>query len=539
MRNGFLGSLFTLLACAGAASAQSFPSFQAAPPPGYGPPPAGFYNPYYGVAPQQPPRMPAWPGSAPQGAYGMPYGAPMMPGYGPPMGANPGYPSYPGLAPQMPPSWPRTMVPTAAPAPAPQATASDLPGVPVTPPSAPQQGQPLMKLGEAGPLPPADLPVVAPRPGTQLLQDDDPEACPSCAAPPKILSHEKNPPFAAPPGYCLYGMVQGLAWWTRGQNTVPLLSTGALPGGTVLADNLNFNNQPQYGSLVTLGTWLDRQQRMGLEVTGFWLPNQKSSLTVQSPGTTTFGNPFSDANTGLEGFQPLASPGLLAGTARILTNSELYGGEANLRFELCRTCNMHLDLLTGFRYLDLREGLEIEESSTFTPQVPILAGTTLNSSDRFRTHNQFYGGQLGLESEWHWGRFFVDVWGKVALGANDENVSIGGTTVLNGNTGLSLTRNGGFYTQPTNIGSYERTQFAVIPAFGLQAGYQLTTHLRASFGYSFLYLNQAVRPGDQIDRTVNLTQQGGALVGPARPAFNFVNNEYWAQGINIGLEFRY
>ena len=54
-----------------------------------------------------------------------------------------------------------------------------------------------------------------------------PTPIPNCAPPPKILSHEKNPPHVGPPGYCIYGMLQGLAWWTKGQHTVPLLSTGS------------------------------------------------------------------------------------------------------------------------------------------------------------------------------------------------------------------------------------------------------------------------------------------------------------------------
>ena len=52
-----------------------------------------------------------------------------------------------------------------------------------------------------------------------------------------------------------------------------------------------------------------------------------------------------------------------------------------------------------------------------------------------------------------------------------------------------------------------------------------------------------IRPGTAIDRTINFSQSPvfstGTLVGPARPAFTFKDSDFWAQGINFGLEFRY
>ena len=55
----------------------------------------------------------------------------------------------------------------------------------------------------------------------------------------------------------------------------------------------------------------------------------------------------------------------------------------------------------------------------------------------------------------------------------------------------------------------------------------------------------AVRPGDQVNRTVNpnfvpVSQQFGTLTGTAlQPAPSFQRTDFWVQGINLGLEFRY
>jgi hypothetical protein len=50
-----------------------------------------------------------------------------------------------------------------------------------------------------------------------------------------------------------------------------------------------------------------------------------------------------------------------------------------------------------------------------------------------------------------------------------------------------------------------------------------------------------VRPGDQIDRTVNSNQLPPPLPasGPVRPIFTLRESDFWVQGIRVGLEFRY
>ena len=57
---------------------------------------------------------------------------------------------------------------------------------------------------------------------------------------------------------------------------------------------------------------------------------------------------------------------------------------------------------------------------------------------------------------------------------------------------------------------------------------------------------QVVRPGEQIDTNVNTRFRpplpGFAAVtptGPAVPAVLFRNTDYWAQGLNFGLQYRY
>src|SRR5207248_2478320 len=108
--------------------------------------------------------------------------------------------------------------------------------------------------------------------------------------------------------------------------------------------------------------------------------------------------------------------------------------------------------------------------------------------------------------------------------------------------------------QGSNIGRYSTNSFAILPEEGIKLGYQVTPHTRLTLGYSFLYLTDVARPGNQIDTGVNRAQlpsftvvngqvvaipNSGQGIGPARPGFLFQHSDFWAQGVSFGIEFRY
>ena len=88
--------------------------------------------------------------------------------------------------------------------------------------------------------------------------------------------------------------------------------------------------------------------------------------------------------------------------------------------------------------------------------------------------------------------------------------------------------------------------FAVVPEIGLNLGYQITSWASVSVGYTLLYTNNVIRPGNQINRTINTSQStsytedpAARLQGSAQPSFKFKSSDFWAQGINVGLSFRF
>jgi hypothetical protein len=194
--------------------------------------------------------------------------------------------------------------------------------------------------------------------------------------------------------------------------------------------------------------------------------------------------------------------------------------------------------LTGFRFLQLDEGLDISENLNIAQ--PHGGSSKLALIDKFNTRNDFYSGQVGFDTEWRfWRRWYLGTDFKLALGETHEEVNIGGAT-FSSMTGT--TQQGGFLAQPgTNIGRYTQDRFAIMPEAELKIGYNFTDHLRAYVGYDVLYLTSVVRPGDQVSTQVNPTfiPGNGPAQGAALPSFRMTTTDFWAQGVTFGLEWRW
>jgi hypothetical protein len=131
---------------------------------------------------------------------------------------------------------------------------------------------------------------------------------------------------------------------------------------------------------------------------------------------------------------------------------------------------------------------------------------------------------------------------KLALGNVHQRVDIQGQTTSTRGGQASTTLTGGLLAQRTNIGHYSRDELAVVPELGANIGYHLTPRLQATLGYTFIYWSRVVRPGDQIDLEVNpdlLPPEADPFTGPLRPQFVFRTTDFWAQGLQAGLDYRW
>jgi Putative beta barrel porin-7 (BBP7) len=247
----------------------------------------------------------------------------------------------------------------------------------------------------------------------------------------------------------------------------------------------------------------------------------------------------------------ISSPGVSTGGVRVASTTWMQSFDINVAADLINQRNIDVQLLAGFRLLNLEEDLRIQESI-----IPLQAGVflfqtgpadppnTLNIVDHFRTVNRFYGAQVGGRFNWNLDKFNVAVTGKVALGGTQEVITADGSTSLLTPGAPTVTAPGGILVQPTNSGRTVRNEFSVVPEVGINLGYQFTRHIKAIVGYDFLYWSNVARPGDQIDRTVNFTQVPidptfGTQSGPARPVLIPHSTDFWVQGLNLGIEIQF
>lgn len=350
-----------------------------------------------------------------------------------------------------------------------------------------------------------------------------------------LLVDEHEPTWQADPrdfhrvprGYKWYGRGEYLLWWFKDRGAPPLLTIGP-PGATQTiggSGELIFDNQERHGGRFTAGRWLGLDQTVALEGSYFFLGERVPSLDA-SGGFVS--RPFFNTSTPVPAPASIvvSAPGVATGSAHLEALSRMWGAEGNLRWELARTGWGHFDWLLGVRTLALDENLIINTSST-----PVAGAPTTIISDRFGTHNNLWAGQLGFEGELNLGPFFIEAGQKMALGANRQVVDIQGNTITMPG-GVTPT---GLLARPSNSGRYSRSPFTVLLESNVNAGMNIGEHVRIFAGYTFLFLNNAARPGDQIDERVQFTPGVGA---PA-PLFLFRDTQFWAQGLSLGLELRF
>jgi hypothetical protein len=345
-----------------------------------------------------------------------------------------------------------------------------------------------------------------------------------------------------------------LLWWMSGARVPPLLAAsppgtpraaaGVLgaPGTTVLFGGDQVNQDLRVGGRVTAGMWLDCEQTCGIEAYFFEVGTRATGVAAGTPNIV--GRPFLDVPPGTQNAELVNFPGIVSGTAQASASSGgLIGAGFLGRCNLCCGCNYRLDFLAGYRFLYLSDRVGVNENlvSTDPTQATALLGTNILLSDRFSTQNTFHGLDVGLAGDYRWGRWIVDGKTRIALGASHEVADIFGSTTVIAPGFAPVSAPGGLLALSSNSGHHTRDIVAFVPEVNARLGYQLTPHMRLYAGYTFLFWNQVLRAGDQIDLAVNPALLPPPIPGaaPARPAFNFNGTGVWAQGIDLGLELRF
>jgi hypothetical protein len=389
---------------------------------------------------------------------------------------------------------------------------------------------------------------------------------------------------SAPPDR-FYGSAEYLYWWVKpAPLSVPLVSSGPItathhgllgvPAADATATTILYgaphspaqggnNSQafpPFSGARLTAGYWLDDERRFALEGSAFSLQKQSAGYENRgdSDGNPVLGIPVYNSVPYTIGTRtiypgedslPFSLPdstnraranGVITGGISIQNTLQLWGSGFSGVWNLYRNDAWEISGVAGVRYLDLAENFSLTcdiegEGGPYAGQFGIVW-------DRFETRNQFLGGNFGLRARYKEGPLGVEMTGLVAPGVNRQTETIsGGFTSANFSAPMDAGPEGVF-SQPSNDGRYTYDKFCIVPELQFKISYALTSWLRASIGYDFMYMSNVIRPTDQINRELPKGQtfnQADPTVSTTSPSVIYKATDFFAQGVSFGLEFSF
>ncbi len=361
------------------------------------------------------------------------------------------------------------------------------------------------------------------------------------------------------PPYRFYTEGSFLLWFLDSTTVnTPLVTTGPSlgilrqPGTTVLSSAQKADYGAAPGFRVAAGGWLGGS-RIGFELSGFMIGRQNDTHSFGGNSAAIISRPFFDTVSRRENVRVVAAPGAFSGGVVVDHSAQLWGVDGNPFWRIVNGGSTVVDVITGFKFLQYQEALNVFDSST------ILAGgasafngfglsapAQIAVRDRFGATNSFYGGTIGARVSSNSGGLFWDLTGKVSLCGVNQVVNVDGTTSLvsGGPFVTTATAPGGFLASGNYNGRRSENRFAVLPEGDFKVGYQFTSWLNAFVGYSVLYVSSVARPGDQVNRNIAVTQLPTSPTFTnqgARPAAiaEIIDDGLWVHGFNFGVTLLY
>ena len=392
-----------------------------------------------------------------------------------------------------------------------------------------------------------------------------------------------------------------LLWFNKGQPLrAPLLTTSAAAdmgvigqaSTTVLVGQERIGYNALSGMRLKAGFFGDADRRVGFELGGWFTEDKLRSESFGNAGNTAgipvLARPIVDVNQ-TSAAVVLSGPGIGGASAVVSTRNSSFSIEPVGVWNLyrsapgCRTA-WSVDFLAGYRFLELRENLEVVTNTTLNsglvtpvfatgpfgivtlvgavpvPSTTVVGGvtvvspTTVNVVDSFRTFNHFNGATLGLRSEARYGVVTTSSFVKVSLGNMHQRLEVSGSTSFAdaGSTfGTLVTRPpqvgssvGGVLANASNIGRYNDDRFSAITEVGGTMGVALTSGLTGYVGLNLLYIPEVIRPGGQATNVVSsaaipFSSSFGAAGGVRAPRMIFDQDDYWLGGVSFGLRLSY
>jgi hypothetical protein len=356
--------------------------------------------------------------------------------------------------------------------------------------------------------------------------------------------------------------VEYMLWFLRDDHIrTPLASTGTpeslgvlgTPGAFELPGATNLNYSGFAGMRLRGG--IPVGGRLSLEGSFFLLEQRSAgdSFLPTNPAAV-LARPFFDINTGEQSSRVLVLPGVAQGGLIVRETNRLWGLEVGPAVRVRDGGTARLDLMAGYRFINLNEALFITDSTTsLNDRVSALGGVVTNSvgqviqvQDRFSTDNDFNGAQLGARIGFAGEHVAIGLTGKVAVGWVHQELQVFGASAdgsVTGQPSLGPPVLGGLLASDGVLGTRSRDVFTWVPEGILELNWCLCGGVNVTVGYTFLYIPNVIRPGQVVDPRVNPTfvpsnVNFGANFGPrVPPPLNDTN--FWAHGFSVGLSLTY
>ena len=185
-----------------------------------------------------------------------------------------------------------------------------------------------------------------------------------------------------------------LAGWLSGYDVPPLLTTsnpqtsrGILgnEGTRVLFGGSDLDLFQHNGGRFTFGFWLEPSQALGFEGRYFFLADRHSGVKFSSDGAPLLAAPFFNALTDDQDAVPIANLaqanlGAGRGFVDVYANSRLQGLEVSVVKNYIRGPRGRVDLLWGYRYLRLDEGINNNLITTIPPTAQCRARSSASGT---------------------------------------------------------------------------------------------------------------------------------------------------------------
>ena len=346
-----------------------------------------------------------------------------------------------------------------------------------------------------------------------------------------------------------FGSVDVLLNWRDPTSLPTLVTTGSgdsSVAGTIgnasttnLVDGTVFDDLAA-GGRVTIGTFLDDCRQRSLVLRGWYGGEDEFSFFGDQNQFAILTRPFNNVTTDAAGVADtvlINFPGEVQGSLAIEANSEVYGGDASFRQIIHQGLGASIEMLYGYQFMRLEEGLNIRSTATSLDDAFAPIGSVISIADDFESSNEFHGGQIGLAMRYNEG-----CWGfrgllKTGFGSLQRRVVLGGSTTTTIDAATAVDPQG-LLVRNTNAGVTRDRTFAWTPEVDATLTYRRFPNYDISVGYHLMVMTDAVRLGDVFDPNLS-SNLSTPLVGSASPTLAFRDETFFVQGIHFGLLRRF